>query len=143
MKTEETTNEKKVTNSFKKTLEKIIPHKEEEVFTAEKAWIETTYGQGSYQTVEKRIVAKQNHIKSMIRSKYTQAIPNGCINFTSYHCVVDIENDLMNHIDEVFKPFKDNGFKVINLSERIEEIEDEYVFLISWKNAFKKQAVGD
>jgi hypothetical protein len=41
-------------------------------------------------------------------------------------------------VDEVFKPFIDGGFKVINLSENVKEIDDENVYLISWKKVFKE-----
>ena len=31
----------------------------------------------------------------------------------------------------------DGGFKIINLSEVVKEIDDENVYLISWKKVFK------
>ena len=34
-------------------------------------------------------------------------------------------------------PFIEKGFKVINLSEKIDELKNENVYLISWKNTFK------
>lgn len=52
--------------------------------------------------------------------------------------MIDIEEDLVQHTEEVLKPFVDNGFKIIDLSEKVDEIEDEHVYLISWKNIFKK-----
>jgi hypothetical protein len=46
-------------------------------------------------------------------------------------------------VDEIFKPFKEGGFKIINLSEKIDEIDNEHVYLISWKKIFKKRAVSN
>ena len=59
------------------------------------------------------------------------------LHFSSYHCVLDIEDDLAAYVDIVFKPFVDNGFTIINLSDNVEEIDEPYVYLVSWKNAFK------
>ena len=36
---------------------------------------------------------------------------------------------------------KEGGFKIINLSEKIEEIDDEHVYLISWKKIFKEGTI--
>ena len=119
-------------------LKKVF-HKEKPDFTAEFAWLETTYGKDTFRNLEQRVKDKQEYIKSQIKSKfpihderYTPSKTMGC-----YKCVVDIEEDLMCCVDEVFKPFIDGGFKVINLSKNIEEISDENTYLISWKNIFK------
>ena len=58
---------------------------------------------------------------------------------TSYRCVIDLEEDLSQYKDEILNPFIEKGFKIIDLSEKIDEIEDEHVYLISWKNIFKKK----
>ena len=122
------------TNSTFEHLKKVF-HKEKPEFTAEYAWLETTYGGGTFLTLEERIKGKQDYIRNLIKSKfpshderYKPVNVNG-----SYRCVVDIEEDLICCIDEVFKPFIEGGFKIINLSEHIKEIEDENVYLISWK----------
>lgn len=115
---------------------KFLVNSNETDFSAEKAWIETSYGKGSYHPLERRIEEKQKYIRASIESKFGYIGQASNVRFSSYHCIIDIEDDLKNHIDEVFKPFKDNGFKIINISERIEEIHDEYVYLISWRNAF-------
>ncbi len=111
--------------------------KEELPLTAEMAWIETTYGAGSYKPIEKRIKDKQQHIKNTIKNK-TMNSNTGMINGLArdFRCVVEIDEDLKRHVDEIFKPFIECGFNVINLSEHITELSDEYVYLISWKHAF-------
>ena len=49
------------------TSVKSMFNKNDEDFTAERAWIETTYGTGSYRPIEKRIAEKQSYIKSVIK----------------------------------------------------------------------------
>lgn len=118
---------------------KKVFHKDKPEFTAEYAWLETTYGNGGFRTLDQRIRNKQQYIKNLIKSKFPSHetigfdAPNG-----SYRCVVDIEEDLVCCVDEVFKPFIDGGFKIINLSEVVKEIDEENVYLISWKKVFKE-----
>ena len=114
---------------------KLFGHREKPNFTAEYAWIETTYGEGSYHSLEERITEKQKYIINIIKSKFPSHLDgqrssnsNG-----SYRCVVDIEEDLYSVVDEIFKPFIEGGFKIIDLSEKIEEIDNEHVYLISWR----------
>lgn len=126
-------------NVIKKAVNKLF-NKDDGEFTAEKAWIKSTYGANVNFTLEERIANKQKSIREIIKSKFryqTDSI-NNILNFSSYRCVIDIEKDLELHKDEILKPFIDGGFKVINLSEKVEEIDDENVYLISWKNTFKK-----
>lgn len=132
--------ENKTNTSFGIGNIKKVFHKEKPDFTAEYAWLETTYGSGTYRSLEQRIKEKQEYIRKVITSKfpmhderYKPINVNG-----SYRCVVDIEEDLICCVDEVFKPFVEGGFKIINLSQQIKEIDGENVYLISWKKVFKK-----
>lgn len=130
--------EKKV-NPIKKALNKVF-NKDDGQFTAEKAWLKSTYGNNVNFTLEERIANKQKSIREVIKSKFRY--PTGgsepLLNYSSYRCVIDIEEDLVAYKNEILQSFIDGGFKVINLSEKVEEIEDENVYLISWKNTFKK-----
>lgn len=133
----------KKTNSISKFVERAtgIMHKDKPDFTAEYAWLETTYGEGSYRSLEERIKAKQDAITRIIKSNFPgrrDEYISGNTN-DSYRCIINIEEDLSSAIDEIFKPFVDGGFKIINLSEKIDEIEDEHVYLISWKKIFNKK----
>ena len=130
-----------VLNGFVDKTKKLFGHKDKPEFTAEYAWIETTYGEGSYSSLEERISDKQRQIMNTIKSKFPSHLDgqrssnsNG-----SYRCVVDIEEDLVCCIEEIFKPFIDGGFKIINLSEQVKEINNENVYLISWKKVFKEK----
>lgn len=130
-----------VLNGFVDKTKKLFGHKDKPEFTAEYAWIETTYGEGSYRSLEERISDKQRQIMNTIKSKFPSHLDgqrssnsNG-----SYRCVVDIEEDLVCCIEEIFKPFIDGGFKIINLSEQVKEINNENVYLISWKKVFKEK----
>ena len=126
---------KNALSEFVDKTRKLFGYKEKPEFTAEYAWIETTYGEGSYRSLEERIADKQKYIINIIKSKFPSHLDgqrssnsNG-----SYRCVIDIEEDLYSVVDEIFKPFIEGGFKIINLSEKIEEIDNEHVYLISWK----------
>ncbi|MCH5167842.1 MAG: hypothetical protein J1F35_08185 [Erysipelotrichales bacterium] len=114
-------------------------NKSETDFTAERAWVETTYGKDAWRPIEKRIAEKQKQIKETIKGKFLYSSGGGnTISLKSYRCVIDFEEDLKNNIDEILKPFYDGGFDIINLSERIPEIYDENVYLISWRHIFDK-----
>ena len=126
---------KNALSEFVDKTRKLFGYKEKPEFTAEYAWIETTYGEGSYRSLEERISDKQKYIINIIKSKFPSHLDgqrssnsNG-----SYRCVVDIEEDLYSVVDEIFKPFIEGGFKIIDLSEKIEEIDNEHVYLISWR----------
>lgn len=112
--------------------------KTEEPLTAQRAWIETTYGAGSYRPIEKRIVEKQEYIRDIIKGKFSNGTNVGIIHSKAYRCVIDIDEDLKDSAKEIFEPFVNGGFNIINLSDYIDEIKDENVYLISWKNAFDK-----
>lgn len=118
---------------------KFLGKKNESEFTAEKAWIESTYGENSYKDIKIRINEKQEYIKSSIENKYKKVYQNGFISYSSYHCIIDIEEDLASFVDVIFEPFIKSKFTIINLSDRIDEIDEPHVYLISWKNAFKSK----
>ena len=119
-------------------------NKNEEPFTAERAWIETTYGNGSYRPLEKRIKEKQEHIKNVIKGKVDSGVSSGNILSRGGVGEKDTEVVGVTDIDDIFKPFIEGGFNIINLSERIDEIKDENVYLISWKHAFnEKEIIGN
>lgn len=126
---------------LKKMVNKFLSNGSNEVFTAERAWVETTYGKGCYRAIDKRIESKIKSIKAKIESRYECSSEQGYANcFASYYCIVNIEEDLQYHVDEIFAPFKENGFLIINLSEVVEELNGERVYLVSWKNAFRQSA---
>lgn len=131
--------ETKKENPIKKVINKMMG-KDDSIFTAETAWVKSTYGANVNFTLEERIANKQKSIRDTIKSKFRYPTDNinNILSFSSYRCVIDIEKDLEAHKDDILQPFIDGGFKVINLSEKIEEIDDENVYLISWKNIFKK-----
>lgn len=114
-------------------------NKDDGEFTAEMAWLSTTYGNGANKPIEERIINKQKDIMSVIKSKfrYSTGTTESHTTYSSYRCVIDIEEDLASVKDVILQPFIDNGFKVINLSDKIDEFKGENVFIISWKNIFK------
>lgn len=113
--------------------------KKDNALTAERAWVETTYGRNAWRPIEQRISDKQKQIKDTIEGKYSYSTSGGnTISLKSYRCVIDFEEDLKNHIEEILKPFYDGGFDIINLSHFVPEFRDENVFLISWRHIFDK-----
>ena len=104
-------------------------------FTAEYAWIETTYGRGSYSPIEERITHKQKKIRERIEEHFRYSSSETNIVAPSYYCLVSIEPDIKEHTDEVFEPFITNGFNVV----KINEIEDDNVYIVSWKNIYSSK----
>lgn len=124
----------KSTSMLTKVKDKILNKKGID-FTAEYAWLETTYGIGSYKTIEERIAQKQKRIKERIKSHFHSRAVETSIVAPSYYCLISIEDDIKEYVDEIFKPFSDNGFNVV----KVNEIEDDNVYVISWKKVFTKE----
>jgi hypothetical protein len=101
---------------------------DENVVPADMAYCRATYGANT--NVDNLIKLHQHKINQLITEK-TSMRSNGDT-FTDYRCVYSFPNDMSPYIDKILKVFKDKGYKVINLSEKIEEIQDEHVYLISW-----------
>ena len=138
--TAENKQKNKKDNIFRK-VKNVFSTKDDTEFTAERAWLETTYGEGCNLSLEERIDRKRKEIIELIKSKFPERTSNMVVlsKHTSYRCVIDLEEDLSQYKDEILNPFIEKGFKIIDLSEKIDEIEDEHVYLISWKNIFKKK----
>ena len=127
--------EDKKPNIITKILNKMF-NKDEGEFSAEMAWLSTTYGVGANRPIDERIANKQKDIMNVIKSKFRYST-TGQESNSNYRCVVDIEEDLAAVKDVVMTPFIEKGFKVINLSEKIDEVKDENIYLISWNNIFR------
>lgn len=136
--------EEKKDSIFSKMMKKVFS-KDDGEFTAERAWLETTYGEGANLSLEDRIANKQREIVNLIKSKFPTRNSSDMVVYskkhTSYRCVIDIEEDLAQYKDDILNPFVEKGFKIIDLSEKVDEIEDEHVYLISWKNIFKNHDI--
>ena len=101
---------------------------EEEIIPASTAYCKATYGENT--DVKKLIKLHQHKINKLISEK-TSMRTNGDT-FTDYRCVYSFPIDVEPYINEILKVFIDKGYKVINLSDKIEDIQDEHVYLISW-----------
>lgn len=97
--------------------------------TADEAYFKSMYGQ--YMSPDDRIRCHQENISNIIKSKCYQSF-KGDTDFSSFYCVYDFNEDMKEYIDEVFKPFKDNGYTIISLSDKVDEINRSNVYLISW-----------
>ena len=131
------TNDKKVQNynNFITKLTNKITGKKNVDFTAEYAYIETTYGRGSYRSVEDRIKAKQNLIRNKIEEHFRSRSAEMNTITPSYYCLAFIEDDIKEYTDEIFNPFKERGFNIV----KINEIEDDNVYVVSWKHVFSQK----
>lgn len=123
----------KTATAFTKLKDKLLNKKEVD-FTAEYAWLETTYGVGTYKTLEERIAQKQKRIKERIKDHFHNRAVESAIIVPSYYTMTSIEDDIKEYADEIFKPFVDSGFDVV----KVNEIEDDNVYVISWKKVFMK-----
>lgn len=101
--------------------------KDEYVIPAYDAYVKATYGE--HTDVEGQIRYHQHRINSIIKEKITN---NYDRNNFSYRCVYSFPNNMAQHTDRVLQKFIDNGYQVINLSQRVEELKSDNVFLISW-----------
>lgn len=101
---------------------------EEDVVPATTAYCRATYGANT--TVSNLIKLHQHKINKLISEK-TSMRTNGDT-FTDYRCVYSFPKDIAPYIDKILEAFVNKGYKVINLSAKIDEIQDEHVYLISW-----------
>lgn len=100
----------------------------ENIMPATSAYSKTTYG--SDMDKDSLVKLHQHQINRLIKDK-TEFRTNGD-SFADYRCVYSFPKDMAPYIDEVMQAFIDNGYNVINLSEKVEEIQNDNVYLISW-----------
>ena len=118
---------------FNRCMKSIFPwHRNEKPLTAQEAYFRTKYG--DITSLDEYIKVAQNHIaleikRCMSPDMYASANED---KFHSYYAMVDFDEDMVPYVDEIFKPFRDNGFQFIPLHDRIEEINNASVWLISW-----------
>lgn len=101
--------------------------KEEDIISASEAYVKATYGENT--NVEDQIKYHQHKINSLIKEKITSNFDRN--NF-SYRCVYSFPDNMAQYTDRVLQKFVDKGYQVINLSQRVEELKSDNVFLISW-----------
>lgn len=95
------------------------------------AFFKTKYG--DIASPEQYIAVAQKHILRLITSRmemYSRDSLDAV--FRSYYCLVDFDSEMGVYADEIFKPFIERGFSVINLSDKVDEISSDYVYAISW-----------
>lgn len=102
--------------------------KEEDITPANVAYSKSTYGITT--DVSTLIKLHQHRINKLINDK-TSFRTNGDI-FTDYRCVYSFSKDVVPYIEPILKPFKEKGYTIINISEKVEELSNDNVYLISW-----------
>lgn len=100
----------------------------EDIISADAAYSKTTYGS----EIDKDVLIKmhQHQINRLIKEK-TEFRTNGDP-FADYRCVYSFPKDMAPYIEDVLDAFRNAGYAVINLSENVEEIRNDHVYLISW-----------
>ena len=122
--------EKDKKHSFKEMFVNFFSFRsDDELVTSEEAYNVSTYG--SNNSPETIIHDQQQKINSLIREKMFPA-NIGESKFSRYFCIVDFLPNTHQYIEEIFKPFNDRGFKIIPLSDKVSEIANDNVYLISW-----------
>lgn len=104
-----------------------------EIFTARDAWRASTR---KTEDISERIEKTKEYILNTIQDTTDKDNP------PMYHCIVKIDNDLLENANEIFNDFTNAGFLCINLSERLSEITEVGIYLISWEQ-YDKQSKKD
>lgn len=97
---------------------------------ASEAYFKTKYG--FYLDIEKRIDIIQSKINDLISSYFKSAKFEGASN-GPFFCTITIEDDMIQYKEQIFTPFIENGYQIIDMDERVEELEGQHIFVISWK----------
>lgn len=98
------------------------------VIPAHVAYCKATYGINT--DVDTLIKLHQRRINSLIRDK-TSYRSNGDT-FADYRCVYSFPKDITPYIERILIPFEDNGYTIINISDKVDELSDDNVYLLSW-----------
>lgn len=102
--------------------------KEENVVSADVAYCRATYGMNT--NVENLIKLHQHQINRIINDK--TAYKSDGNTFIDYRCVYSFPKDVAPYIDRILSVFIEKGYTIMNLSEKIDELKDDNVYLISW-----------
>lgn len=103
--------------------------KDVNIMDATSAYSRATYGENVSR--ETLIKMHQNQICKLIRDKITFNYDK--TNTFGYMCVYAFTEDVVPFIDDILQPFKENGYVIMNLSEKVgEELKDGHVYLLSW-----------
>ena len=106
--------------------------KKTKLLTKEEAFNNATYGK--CMTREQYVSHRQADINSMIRSRIQNTF-SGDTDYEKYFLTVSFNETEEECAEEIFKPFKGNGFIIVKISDEIELLKGNNVYLITWKDA--------
>lgn len=98
------------------------------IVSATDAYFKSTYG--TSMNVERLIKFHQTQINHLINNKTSYRTDGDT--FGDYFCMYSFPNNIVPYIDDILQPFKDKGYCIINLSERVEEFKNYNVYSLSW-----------
>lgn len=101
--------------------------KEVNIIAAYDAYVKATYIENT--NLDAQIKYHQNRINASIRDKINNN--HDRYNF-SYRCVYSFPDNMAPYINRILVPFINKGYQVINISERIAELKEDNVYIISW-----------
>lgn len=140
------TNEKnfvnKISDTFHKVKENLTPiDKRNYDFNAKQAWVGTTYGKEKCLiSTKEQIERKRAEIRAEIEAKYQNNTSTQCLDpENDYFCIVNIERNLREYVDEIMSYFSELGFRVVNLSKLTPVLSDTALYVISWRDAFDNE----
>lgn len=105
-------------------------HDNQKMITSEEAYNNATYG--SNMNRERFIIKKQIDINRLIKEKFNNST-YGETDYDKYFLIVGLTLVEEECSTEIFEPFIKDGYKIVKISEKIEELKTENVYLITWK----------
>ena len=105
-------------------------HDNQKMITSEEAYNNATYG--SKMNRERFIIKKQIDINRLIKEKFNDST-YGETDYDKYFLIVGLTLVEEECSTEIFEPFIKYGYKIVKISEKIEELKTENVYLITWK----------
>lgn len=105
-------------------------HDNQKMITSEEAYNNATYG--SKMNRERFIIKKQVDINRLIKEKFNNST-YGETDYDKYFLIVGLTLVEEECSTEIFEPFIKDGYKIVKISEKIEELKTENVYLITWK----------
>lgn len=102
--------------------------KENGIIPANVAYCKTTYG--AVTNIDNLINEHRHKINKLIEEKI-QFVTNGD-RFSDYRCIYSFPKDVKPYIEKILSIFLEKGYNIVNLSEKVEELKDENVYMLSW-----------
>lgn len=105
-------------------------NKKQKLLPETEAFNSTTYGR--CMTKEQYITQKQVNINASIKERIN-GVGMGDTDFERYFLVLSFNKTEEECSEEIFKPFKEIGYKIVKVSNQLDILKDTNVYLLTWK----------